>query len=126
MLHSLILTDLTTGILKLSFDTTRPNGKSHGFPSGHTASSFAVAAVVEETYGEAYGILAYTFAGLVAWHRIDNRNHDLSDVIFGACLGTVIGKSVSSRHLERLEGVTIRSYSDPEQGLNGIEIEKQF
>lgn len=93
-LHALAITDVADIALKYSFNTTRPNGEHHGFPSGHTASSFALAAVINEHYGPAAGVGAYLFAGMVGWSRIDDRKHDLSDVIFGAALGYVVGRTV--------------------------------
>lgn len=94
-LHALAITDIADIALKYSFNTTRPNGEQHGFPSGHTASSFALAAVIDDHYGPAAGIGAYLFAGMVGWSRIDDRKHDLSDVIFGAALGYVVGRTVT-------------------------------
>src|SRR5690606_14920074 len=126
LLYSMILTNATTSVLKLSFDTTRPNGEGHGFPPRHAASSFAVAAVSEGEYVLYARLGAYTVAGLVGWHRVDNRNHDLSDVLFGAALGIAIGKSVSNRHLQHLRGTHVYPYFEPEQGLNGLMFEKHY
>jgi hypothetical protein len=114
LLHALVLTDASVVGLKLAFDTTRPNGKSHGFPSGHVASSFAVAAVLEEYAGPNWGMAGFTAAGLVAWHRIDDRKHDLSDVLFGAALGYAMGETVSKSHRLRAAGIEVAPYSDAE------------
>lgn len=126
MLNALLLTDATDIVLKYSFDTTRPNGNSHSFPSGHVASSFAAAAVIEEYHGLAAGLSAYTVAGLVGWQRIDSRNHDLSDVLFGAALGYAIGKTVGQNH--RLEKIncTVMPYTDAEQGSTGLLLKKRY
>lgn len=126
LLHSLIITDVTSTAMKYAFETDRPNGERRGFPSGHTASSFAVAAVVQEHYGWPAGIGAYTLAGLVGWQRIDDRAHDLSDVIFGAALGIAVGKAVAQRHLTQWVDIHVHPYSDPERNLNGLMFEKRF
>lgn len=120
-LNALIFTTGSVVILKTSFDTTRPNGNSQGFPSGHTASSFAMAAVVDEYYGPWAGVGAYTVAGLVGWQRIDSRNHDLSDVLFGASLGYVIGHTVAKNHLRHHPLVPCGVFVDPEQNLTGVQ-----
>lgn len=126
LINALILTNGTTVALKYSFDTERPNGKDHGFPSGHTSSSFAVAAVVNEFYGPTIGLGAYVTAGLVGWSRIDNRSHDLSDVLFGAALGYIIGQSVAKNHaLEELD-IRLAPYSDPASGTHGISVEHKY
>ena len=130
LLNSLLLTDGTVLGLKYAFDTTRPNGRSRGFPSGHVASSFAVAAVIDEYYGESFhGIPAFAAdvgACFVAWHRIDDRDHDLSDVIFGAALGSVIGEVVAKNHLLEEKNIKVHPHVDPEQGTTGVLIEHSY
>jgi hypothetical protein len=93
------LTSLSTVAIKGIADTQRPsNGFQDGrfgFPSFHASSSFAIAANIETWYGWPAGLPAYALAGLVGWSRIDQREHDLSDVVFGSLLGYTIGKSVA-------------------------------
>ncbi|MFO0947578.1 MAG: phosphatase PAP2 family protein [Planctomycetota bacterium] len=126
LINALILTDGLTVALKYSFDTERPNGQDYGFPSGHTSSSFAVAAVISEYYGPTAGQIAYVTAGLVGWSRIDNRNHDLSDVVFGAALGYMIGQTVAHHHLLEEHNLSVAPYSDPNNGIHGISIEHKY
>jgi hypothetical protein len=118
LLNSLIMTDLGVIGLKYSFHTERPNGEENGFPSGHVASSFAAAAVVDSYYGGFAGLSAYTLAGLVAWQRIDDRKHDLSDVLFGAAFGYAIGKAVSFNHLKEKTGWEIFPVIDIHTGTS--------
>jgi len=80
--------------LKKAFHTRRPNGDSDGFPSGHAAAAMTLAAVLQQHFGLYPALAGYTFAAFVGWHRIDDRKHDLSDVIFGSALGWVVGMSV--------------------------------
>lgn len=60
------------------------------FPSGHTSTAFAFAAV----WGEEYGLewLTYSLATLVGISRIYRDAHWASDVFVGAILGTLIGR----------------------------------
>lgn len=126
VVNALLLTDLSVVILKYSFNTTRPDGGSDGFPSGHTASSFGFAAVVDRYYGWKWGVPAYSLATLVAWQRIDGRHHDLSDVLFGAALGYAIGSTVAERHLTQRFGVIARPFVEPVRGTSGVLFERRF
>lgn len=127
MISAHALTSLTVVTLKGVTDTSRPDPEAYGgrwgFPSFHTGSTFAIAATVEEYYGWKAGLPAYALAGLVGWSRIDQREHDLSDVLFGAALGYVIGKSVARTHKEYDAKYEIRPYSDPVHGGTGVAIE---
>jgi hypothetical protein len=124
------LSALTTVAIKGIIDTQRPTTEFHdgryGFPSYHTASTFALAATIEEYYGWKAGLPAYTLAGLVGWSRIDQREHDLSDVLFGAVLGYTIGKSVAAAHLERDFGVNVLPYYEPTSRTSGIMLDFRF
>lgn len=63
------------------------------FPSGHTASAFAVATVFAERYPE-FARLAYATAGIVGFSRVSTKAHFPSDVFFGAALGYSISRFV--------------------------------
>ncbi|MGH7818545.1 MAG: phosphatase PAP2 family protein, partial [Candidatus Binatia bacterium] len=126
LLHALsIEIPLVIG-LKHAFNSERPDGASKGFPSGHVASSFTVSAVVHENYGWAAALPAYVFSGLVGFHRIDTGNHDLSDVIFGAALGVVIGRTVGRNGSPSVEGLDLRPWTDPMSGARGIAVAGGF
>ncbi len=106
---------VSTVLAKVIFNTDRPsdrwNGGEFGFPSYHTASSFAIAAVLDEYYGSNAGVPAYLLAGAIGWSRLDERDHDLSDVVFGAALGFVIGKAVAGRHLRNDSRVKVTPFA---------------
>lgn len=124
------LTAISTVAIKGMTNTTRPttqfeNGQ-YGFPSYHAASTFTLAAVVEEYYGWQWGLPAYALAGLVGWSRIDQREHDLSDVFFGSVLGLVIGKTVAAAHLNRRADMKITPYYDAQNHAAAVAIEKRF
>ena len=93
-----------TELLKLAVGRERPNGQDEkSFPSGHT-SKLALAAVAERHYGWKLGIPAYLVAGLVGASRIQQDKHYLSDVVAGAALGYVVGRTVVRVNRRPLEG----------------------
>ena len=98
---------ITNGILtegmKRGFGRKRPNGSCcKSFPSGHTSHSFTIATIVNELYGNQMGIAAYCLAVLVAASRINDNKHYLSDVLFGAGLGTAVGRGFALAYQNRL------------------------
>ncbi|MBI4681720.1 MAG: phosphatase PAP2 family protein [Nitrospirae bacterium] len=64
--------------------------KSFSFPSGHAATSFAMASIIGHHFRRA-AIPAFLLAALVAFTRIYVGVHYPSDVIGGAVLGGVTG-----------------------------------
>ena len=62
----------------------------HSFPSGHTATSFALAAVLAWRFPR-FGWLFYLLAALVGYGRVLSGSHYLSDVIAGAFVGIMVG-----------------------------------
>ncbi|MFQ6606285.1 MAG: phosphatase PAP2 family protein [Fidelibacterota bacterium] len=82
-----------TSFLKRVVGRERPNHRGYrSFPSGHTSGSFAFAGTIDELYGHGWGSLAYGVATLVGISRVHDNKHYLSDVIFGAALGTTIAR----------------------------------
>lgn len=74
--------------LKFTVQRTRPDGSNdYSFPSGHSASAFATASVLQRHYGWKVGVPAYVVAGYVATARVHDNRHYLSDVVFGAAMG---------------------------------------
>jgi membrane-associated phospholipid phosphatase len=74
-------------------DGTRASGFS--FPSGHAASTFAGATILQQHLGYKAGIPTYLIASYVALSRLHENVHFLSDVVFGAAVGTVVGRTVT-------------------------------
>ena len=90
--------------MKRGFGRKRPNGSCcKSFPSGHTSHSFTIATIVNELYGDQIGIAAYCLAALVAASRINDNKHYLSDVIFGAGLGTAVGRGFALSYNNRIK-----------------------
>jgi hypothetical protein len=69
------------------------------FPSGHTATAFSAAAVVSDTYDNAWVTgISYGLASGVAVTRVMEKTHWLSDCLVGAAIGVVSAKVVRSFH----------------------------
>jgi len=66
------------------------------------------------------GVPLYAFAAFVGYERIDARNHDFSDVVSGAILGTAIGWAVARHHQPKLLGMDVVPMADPESGAVGV------
>ena len=130
LISAYTLNGLATLAIKGTTNTSRPdsdwNGGQWGFPSFHASSTFTMAAVLEDYYGWKAGLPAYTLAGLISWSRIDERDHDLSDVVFGAVMGYVIGKSVADFHLGGDGHVRLTPWCHPTEGATGVMLETRF
>jgi len=88
--------------LKLTFDRQFPYtpnstgkfwGSGRSFPSGHSATSFAFAAVVAHRYPKNKWVKwsAYALATGVSLSRYPAKKHYPSDILIGATLGYVTG-----------------------------------
>lgn len=127
MISALCITGLTTVGLKLAVWDQCPNEKYFGWPSGHTASSFTVASVLDEQYGPKVGIPAYLAASFIGFRMLDSGDHWLSDVLFGAALGWVVGHSVAQDHAElEVWGMKVGPFMDPETGAVGVSLSRSF
>ncbi len=62
----------------------------HGFPSGHSATSWATAASLAVAVPP-IGVPCFGIAVAVSWSRMQLFKHHLSDVIAGAFVGVVFG-----------------------------------
>ena len=89
---------ITVG-LKKAVGRQRPDESSNtSFPSGHASGSFATATVLHRRYGTRAGLLAYLLATYVSASRLNESQHFLSDVLAGAALGIVVGRTVTRDH----------------------------
>jgi hypothetical protein len=95
LLQAQILTELLVEPIKFATQRERPDGSdNHSFPSGHSAITFATATVIERHLGWRKSVLAYGIASYVALSRIHDDKHYLSDVVFGAAVGAIAGRTV--------------------------------
>ena len=135
---------LDTGIwvtgLKLTLARTRPGNGSDGdffayhptpgqqngsFPSGHTASAFAVAAVLAGQYRDSrpwVPWVSYGLATVVGVSRAGLGRHFPADVAAGALVGQSIGRMVVHRQRETDEErrYHIAPLVDPATGSYGV------
>lgn len=95
LVRAQLVSQTLTQVIKFGTGRTRPDGTSLSFPSGHTASAFATAAVLQRHLGWKAGIPAYGVAAYVAASRIQTQRHYLSDVAFGAAIGMIAGRTVT-------------------------------
>jgi membrane-associated phospholipid phosphatase len=106
MLDAAIVDYACAAVLKAAVGREQPNGQDDkSFPSGHTSNAFAMATVAERHYGWKVGVPAYLVAGLMGASRLHQDKHWLSDVVAGATLGYIAGRTVvrvNSRPLERV------------------------
>jgi membrane-associated phospholipid phosphatase len=95
LLQAQIMTELLVQPIKFAVRRERPDGSnSYSFPSGHAAVTFASATVIERHLGWRKSLLAYGIASYVAASRIHDNRHYLSDVVFGAAVGSIAGRTV--------------------------------
>jgi membrane-associated phospholipid phosphatase len=127
-IEAAVFSSLITAILKPVFGRERPSqsdGRTvfHGFtteyeslPSGHATMAWAVASVVAmRTDGWIVPTVAYTLATLVAFDRVNDQKHFVSDVFAGAVIGVTVGRFVVGRHRTATTGA--REGTGPEIAL---------
>ncbi len=123
---TLIVTGVSTLAMKALFRDERPNGIPEGFPSGHSSMSMAAAAALGEQYGWKAGVPAYALAMMVGFQRMDDREHDLDDVIAGWTVGWVIGTTIAREHQAEILGGQLVPILDPSGAGAGIGLLWQF
>jgi len=104
----------------------RPFGGDQSFPSGHTSHAFAVASVIANHYDETWVTCAsYTVASLVGLARSYHGGHFASDIIAGAMIGTMVGKSVVE-HNKSLRSNNMAILPEAAPGMVGIRMVSRF
>ncbi len=87
---AIIMAGLVNGI-KYTAKLRRPDGSSNNsFPSGHTATAFMTATMLNKEYGDIspwIGMGAYATATATGLMRMANNRHWMSDVLAGAGIG---------------------------------------
>lgn len=98
LVQGMIMDAPFTYILKPATHRLRPNGLDHlSFPSGHSVDTFMFATVITQHYGWKAAIPSYAVAAYVSATRLEERKHHLTDVVGGAAIGVLAGRTVSRR-----------------------------
>jgi membrane-associated phospholipid phosphatase len=101
----------------------------NSFPSGHAATTWALATVVAEEAGSRWvSVAAYGWAGAVSISRLTGRHHFPSDLVVGAALGHLIGRYVVRTHSTpggAPAAVTLSPWVG-ENGARGVSVAARF
>lgn len=95
LIRAQIVNGALTQSIKLATNRERPDGGRWSFPSGHTSAAFATASVLERHLGWKVGVPAYAAAAYIGASRLQENKHFASDVLFGAAIGIVSGRSAT-------------------------------
>ena len=98
LLRAQILSQAIVHGMKYTIRRDRPTGECCAFPSGHAATAFAVASVLERHLGYRFAWPTVAAATYVAVSRLHDNRHFVSDVLFGAAIGTATGWTIVGRH----------------------------
>ena len=99
LLRAQIVSQVIVRSLRYSIRRDRPSGETCcSFPSGHAATAFAAASVIERHFGRRLAWPTLAAATYVGMSRLHANRHYLSDVVFGAAVGTAVGWTVVGRH----------------------------
>lgn len=98
LLRAALVSQAMTHGMKVAVRRDRPTGECCAFPSGHAATTFATASVIERHFGYRGALPTYAIASYVAASRLHDNRHFVSDVVFGAAVGVASGWTVVGRH----------------------------
>ena len=108
VIASILASGMITPSIKFVLGRVRPNetddplkfqpfngGNDTAMPSGHATQAFAVASVIS-AHSDRFWVSAsaYGLASLVAFSRLYHNAHWTSDVVAGALIGTLVGRTV--------------------------------
>ena len=132
--QAVVVNFLYTLALKEAIKRRRPDGSDRlSFPSGHASNAFAVATVWVEQYGWKAAVPGYLAATFVAGSRLALAKHHLSDIVGGATLGYIVGRSVarwdakpSSKPVHGAPNAILMPYGGPDGTGIGLAVAVQF
>ena len=105
-----------TYAMKYSVQRQRPdNGNHDSFPSVHTQISFASATALHMAYGWKVAAPAYIMGVFTGLSRLADDAHWFSDVVAGATIGVLFGRSGFKHHVQ-VQPMSFRQ-GDPGFGL---------
>jgi membrane-associated phospholipid phosphatase len=121
VIRAQVLSQVWAQAIKFTVGRERPDGSDHySFPSGHSASSFATAWIVQRHFGWKVGLPGWAVAVYVAAARVHDNRHYLSDVIVGGALGLASGRTIGLRPAGR--AVALRPVLLPGGGFLGVTV----
>jgi membrane-associated phospholipid phosphatase len=127
MTQGIILNTIITVGIKESVNRIRPTGlDGNSFISGHTSSMFTIATVLNEFYGHKVGVPAYAIAIFVGTSRLSKNVHYLSDVVAGAAIGYIVGKTVSNGNSFAEQNFTLAPAFSPQGDGLGLALTIRF
>ena len=103
LVRSQVVAGVLTHGLKQIIRRDRPQASSgssatFSFPSAHASATFTSATVVWRHLGWKVGVPATAIATLVSASRVEQRQHFMSDVAFGAAVGIAAARTVTVGH----------------------------
>ena len=91
-----VVSQVMVQALKVTVRRDRPDHSNNmSFPSGHSASAFATATVLQRYYGWKVGLPAYAVSSYVALARMSWNRHHATDVVMGAGFGIAAARTVT-------------------------------
>lgn len=91
-----VLSQVLVQTVKYTVRRERPDRSNRtSFPSGHSASAFATATVLQRHYGWKIGVPAYALGGYIALARMAWNRHHATDVVMGAGFGIASARTVT-------------------------------
>lgn len=91
-----VVSQVMVQALKYTVQRDRPDHSNNkSFPSGHSASAFATATVLQRYYGWKVGAPAYALGSYVALARMSWNRHHATDVVMGAGFGIAAARTVT-------------------------------
>lgn len=116
-----ILSQALVQTVKHTVRRERPDGSNKAsFPSGHAASAFATATVLQRHYGWKIGAPAYALGGYIAMARMAWNRHHATDVVMGAGFGIASARTVTMSMAKSQFSVGVR----PEVGGASVNFTK--
>jgi membrane-associated phospholipid phosphatase len=98
LLRAQIVSQTFVHSIKRAVRRDRPTGECCSFPSGHAATAFAVASVLERHLGYRAAWPTLLLASYVGVSRLHDNRHFVSDVVFGSAIGMATGWTIVGRH----------------------------
>jgi hypothetical protein len=108
-LEAVVLSNLTVNALKLAVGRARPYeeqgpgalspfGGDRSFPSGHSATAFALVTPFYLYYPGFATASLFVLAGATAASRVSTEFHWVTDVLAGSAIGVLMARKLSRRH----------------------------